>query len=130
MAYNTLKHLYFTSYTSYRPIHSFNLHCHWLICIYKSSYLPNMHVSICFIQFMGYLVLFLTFLKFYFPYALLQYSSTFGRAFYGLFLCNFWFSSDFSHCLSLGKLIVGHIGLCLGLHLKTTKLHKNCLCNC
>ena len=47
-----------------------------------------------------------------------------GEAFIHYFLCNIGLSVHLSHCLSMGKLIVGYIGLDLGLHLKTAKLHK------
>ena len=49
-----------------------------------------------------------------------------GEALVTVFCVILGFSVDLSHCLSMGKVTVGYIGLYLLLHLMTAKLFKNC----
>ena len=103
----------------HKALQSLNTHWCLVISIYDSSISPIA-------AFLTAVFQSLIFQKFYFLYAFLQYSSAFGRGLNQCFLYKIGVSIHLSHCLSMGKLVWGYIGLDLLLHFETAKVHKNC----
>ena len=124
-----LKDLYSKLYTLYRLIHSLN---YIVICLYACIYLSNTDCGpfssfqMRKVHLEGLYFNFSHFRSFTFFTHFCSICPHLGEPFIPCFLFNIGFSPHLSHCLSMGKLVVGYIGLGLGLCLKTAKLHKNC----